>query len=201
MSVLLTHIGEAVTKGLLEAVPSEFLCEYFDGRPIAFHQEVPLEKFNGRGFDGKGKVDLVAQLSNSGAIAIEVKLGTTNMNQGRIRGWLGENLKQECTHKGTRWGGNMIRFFDRWEGLTVKQDENALRLQEKWILVIRRSVYNRWDKNKILPPTGELLSKRCVPLAFEDLVDAVGCTKFNEIVHNLMPDDPCSKWILPSLHL
>ena len=201
MSIALTHIGEALTKELLGPAPPKFLAKYFGKKPISFQQEVPLEKFTGKAFDGMGKVDIVAQLSTDEAIAIEVKLGTTRMDRGRIRGWLGKNPKQECTHEGTRWRGNMIRFLDRWKGLTVRYDKNSLCLQDKWILVIRRSVYNRWYRNQILPPNGELISEQCVPIAFEYLVDNVGRVAFNRIARNLIPDDPYHKWDLASLKL
>jgi len=189
MSVLLTHIGEEITRKLLEATPDEFLREKLGARPTNFFRELPLRKYKGKAFDGMGKVDVVLQISDSEAIPVEVKLGTSRMNKGRIEGWV---TKPKPSHNNTRWGGNMIGVLGQFEGLTVTTPEGAsLRLTPNWFLVLRHQVYVKWCERGLL----DMLKKGRI-IVFEELLQQVGKERFNEIVQKLLPDDPYTTWKL-----
>jgi len=195
MSVLLTHIGEAVTQGLLEATPAGFLEQTFGRKPISLFRELPLNHFHGKSFDGMGRVDLVAQISEREAIPIEVKLGVKRMTKGRIDQWLD---LQGDSHKGTRWRGNMIYFLDRFDGLEVTNanDGSTLRLSHTWYLVLRESIYKKLCNRGLLSRL-----KRAKIIVFEELVRQVGAETFNEVVRRQFPENPYDKWNLNQVNI
>ena len=193
--IKLSHIGEPLLAEMItrSAAVRERLNLHPDINAVP---EVQLASCGCYGFDGAHKVDVALFSPNTtGCMAIEAKLGLDRLG-GRT---FASRFLEGCglSHNNTRIKGNMISILERRFPSVCCDKEILLRhmgvefkLSEKWILIIRQQVLDRWRR------TGHpQLSEACTVVSFESLVSAYGGrSEFNNLVGSLVSMDYFSEW-------
>src|SRR5438105_2092983 len=98
MNFSLSHIAEPLFAEMINRNREGFLrrCNLFDQADLDFVRSFPviaecdarLERFGGRGFDGKSRVDVVVRLRKDLATGFELKLGQTGLDKNIVNKWL-----------------------------------------------------------------------------------------------------------------
>lgn len=196
-SLKLSHIGEPLVAAMIDkssAVKNLLLNDTTGHGNCAVECEAPLDRWNGRIFDGAHRVDVgIFDLRRRTCKAIELKLGKTRMGATEFA----RRFVQPCgaSHNDTRVKGSVISILERHLADSVHAPIELVRnkvtftLERNWILVVRQSVLSSWSTSG--PPT----SPNCRTLAIEDLIEALGgkCC-FNTLVAELVNGDHFDHW-------
>ncbi|MGB3726526.1 MAG: hypothetical protein WA981_12215 [Glaciecola sp.] len=198
--IQLTHIGEHLIAKMLSTSKEarSTLLNTNDTAFNLFEPEIRLNPLAGLIFDGAHKIDVsVLNPSTGECIAIESKLGLDRMSKTEFeKRFL---AKCETSHDASRVKGTMISVLERQlpskisgEKLTVTYKDLQYKVADKWILIVRRKIKNRWQlRGK--PP----LSQNCKVIVFEDIVDSLGGERaFNKLTNELISQNHYIEWSL-----
>ena len=209
MTIKLTHLGEPLIAEILSSLTkrgelARVRCaksgtRLVDDLKSAVPQFLPDEavlriESAGRTFycDGAQTVDILCA-GEGLAVAMEAKLGDTRMTLGAFRArFCG---KCRISRHGTpKLNGSMVAVLDGYipftRGRTVAAAEaKTWPLSKIWWLVVRRSVYEKWD--------GKLPTRRARVLVFDDLVRLYGDRhEFDALVRRVIGGKFAANWSL-----
>lgn len=197
---MLTHIGEVLLSEMFNEnlQVKEFLLGKIEPKSNVYAiPELKLNKCNSLLFDGAHKIDIAIIDDETGTcIPIEAKLGLDRLTKNEFE----KRFLSGCgtSHKNTRITGSMISILERslpdtckHSPLTVTTKNREYVLSKNWILLCRKKVLEKWEKNGT--PN---LSKNCKVVAFEDLVKTFGTRdKFNSIISEMLKQDYYENWV------
>lgn len=198
--IQLSHIGEVLISKILAASDEAMRVTCGDfvehAKPFHVEQELRLNKCGSLRFDGVHKVDIsILNPNTHTCFPIEAKLGLDRLGKSEF----GKRFLTVCgtSHKNTRVKGNMISILERYlpaqcEGqtLSVTFGDNRYALSEKWTLISRQAVIDKW-----LTSGKPCLSQNCKIVSFEDLVRIYGGkTEFNQLVSDVISMDYYTEW-------
>ena len=206
--IALTHLAEAIFVELINQKRNEFFDlvklkgvdkQFFNNADRVAFREVPLERYEGKAFDGASRVDVVVTIAKGKAIAFELKLGLTRLYKKAVNELL---TPCESTHGGSRWSGNMMAILSfptdsaQKEKLSVTvmqtaEDGVSYSLEKEWFIVARRNTIRRWESGAEKPN----FNKNVRFLAFEDVVEKLGGkAAFNSLVRQMLKFDFYDTW-------
>lgn len=214
MPIALSHIGEDLIAEMLSSLAqrqqlNQVVCAVSQssladdiknaglGQPLSFRAEdatlVVQADDSEYACDGEQKVDVLCA-GGCNAIALEAKLGETRMASAEFR-------KRFCTccveskHSDKRLRGSMIAVLERslpFTGtptLTAKADGKQWNLAGAWWLVIRQSVFDKWQKAEDIPVKSARI------LVFDRLAEVYGSRQqFDQMVQRVVGSDFARRW-------
>jgi hypothetical protein len=150
------------------------------------------------GVDAMHEID-VAVYGNERVFPAEVKLGKGQLGIGSVCASITDacELRNDGQYlKGPMW--SLLARTGAATGATIEVQENRRPVTEEWALVIRRSVYATWAKNRAKKTLHSACPNAHV-LVFEDLVTEISmaATPFAEVIEDVVRFDAgefAEKW-------